>query len=230
MEPEVAVHAAKTATMGACLLTVAGGMMDAWVYLAHGHLFANAQTGNVVLFAIHLTASDLAGAARTLWPIAAFLAGLLLSRLAAIWLKTAGLNSRNLRLSVECVALLVLAVWAAKLPDNAITACVGFIAAVQITSLSHIGGASFNTGVTTGNLRSAVTALVAAWHNPAAEADREKAAILVWLCLAFPVGALAGGVCTPLLGDATVFVIAGLVACAILVLWRTPDPIPRDDA
>jgi uncharacterized membrane protein YoaK (UPF0700 family) len=31
------------------LATMAGGAMDAWVYLAHGQVFANAQSGNIVL-------------------------------------------------------------------------------------------------------------------------------------------------------------------------------------
>ncbi|MGA7922289.1 MAG: DUF1275 family protein [Candidatus Acidiferrales bacterium] len=29
-----------------CLFTAAGGYMDAFSYIAHGHVFANAQTGN----------------------------------------------------------------------------------------------------------------------------------------------------------------------------------------
>jgi hypothetical protein len=28
------------------IATTSGGAMDAWVYLAHGHVFANAQTGH----------------------------------------------------------------------------------------------------------------------------------------------------------------------------------------
>ena len=36
----------------ACLFAVVGGYLDAYSYLAHGHVFANAQTGNVVFLAV----------------------------------------------------------------------------------------------------------------------------------------------------------------------------------
>ena len=223
MDPNIE-RTSTAATIGACLLTAAGGAMDAWVYLAHGHLFANAQTGNVVLFAIHAATGGLSKAAHFLPSIAAFVAGLLLSRLSGAWLKRTGLNSRNVRLSAECAVLLILAIAVGHLPNSVVTAWVGFTAAVQITSLSHIGSADFNTGMTTGNLRGAVSAAVAAWLDPSSKADRDKAVILAWICLAFLAGALLGGVVTQQFGDATVFVIAALVACTVAVMWRTPDP------
>jgi len=126
--------------------------MDAWVWMDHGHVFANAQTANVVLFGIHVAAGDFTTAARHVPPVMAFILGLVASRLSGAWLKKAGLNSRNVRLTVECVLLVALALIASRLPNGVVTAGVGFIAAVQITSLSHIGDMTFNTGMTTGNL------------------------------------------------------------------------------
>ena len=178
MAAELAEKAERAAWIGACILTAAGGAMDAWVYLAHGHLFANAQTGNVVLFAIYAAAGELTDAAHIVPSITFFVVGLLSSRLAGAWLKKKGLNSRNVRLSAECAALLVLALAVGKLPNDFVTACVGFVAAVQITSLSHVGSASFNTGMTTGNLRGAVSAAVAAWLDPSSEKDHARAATL----------------------------------------------------
>jgi len=80
------------------LLTVAGGAMDAWVYLAHGHVFANAQSGNVVLMAVSLARGDGSGAANHLPSLLAFVTGLLISRLSGDALKRAKLNSRDIRL------------------------------------------------------------------------------------------------------------------------------------
>jgi uncharacterized membrane protein YoaK (UPF0700 family) len=79
--------------------------MDAWVWMDHGHVFANAQTANVVLFGIHVAAGDFTTAARHVPPVMAFILGLVASRLSRAWLKKAGLNSRNVRLTVECVLL-----------------------------------------------------------------------------------------------------------------------------
>ena len=36
------------------LLTLSGGFMDAYSYLCRGEVFANAQTGNILLFGVNL--------------------------------------------------------------------------------------------------------------------------------------------------------------------------------
>jgi uncharacterized membrane protein YoaK (UPF0700 family) len=200
--------------------------MDAWVYMDHGHVFANAQTANVVLFGIHVAAGDFAAAARHVPPIVAFILALVSSRLTGAWLKKARLNSRNVRLTVECLLLVALTLIAGRLPNGAVTACVAFIAAVQITSLSHISDVTFNTGMTTGNLRGAFTAAIAVLYDPAAKKDRTRAIALVSMCLAFAAGAVLGGFGTLRFGDQTLFIMAGMVGLATLLMWRTPDPIP----
>ena len=37
------------------LLTLSGGFMDAYSYLCRGEVFANAQTGNILLFGVNLS-------------------------------------------------------------------------------------------------------------------------------------------------------------------------------
>ena len=44
------------------LLAAAGGFLDAYTFICRGHVFANAQTGNIVLFGVSLARGDLAGA------------------------------------------------------------------------------------------------------------------------------------------------------------------------
>jgi uncharacterized membrane protein YoaK (UPF0700 family) len=212
--------------VAASVLTAAGGSMDAWVYMDHGHVLANAQTGNVVLLAIHLAAGDFTAAARHVPSIMAFILGLVASRLTGAWLNETGSNSRNVRLTVECLLLLALALIASRLPNEAVTACVGFIAAVQITSLSHIGDMTFNTGMTTGNLLGAFSAASAVLYDPAPDKDRTRAIALASMCLAFAVGAALGGFFTLHFRDQTLFITAGMVGLATLLMWRTPDPIP----
>jgi uncharacterized membrane protein YoaK (UPF0700 family) len=212
--------------VAASVLTAAGGSMDAWVYMDHGHVFANAQTGNVVLIGVHVASGDFTSAAQHVPPIMAFIFGLVSSSLTGKWLKKAALNSRNVRLTVECVILAALALIAGHLPNGAVTACIGFTAAVQITSFSHIGDVTFNTGMTTGNLRGAFSAASEVLYEPASKKDRTRAVALGSMCLAFAVGAALGGFFTLHSGDQTLFVTAGMVGLAALLMWRTPDPIP----
>ena len=54
------------------LLATAGGFFDAYTYVCRGEVFANAQTGNIVLLGIHLANFDFMQAVRYLIPILAF--------------------------------------------------------------------------------------------------------------------------------------------------------------
>ena len=87
-----------------------------WVYLAHGHVFATAQSGNVVLMMISIAGGDLTVAASHLPSLIAFVAGVLLSRISAGVLKREELNSRDIRLGMKCVLLAALAPRAALRP------------------------------------------------------------------------------------------------------------------
>jgi uncharacterized membrane protein YoaK (UPF0700 family) len=198
--------------------------MDAWVYLAHGHVFANAQSGNVVLMGVALAGGDVARAARHLPSLLAFVTGALASRLSEDLLKRNRLNSRNVRLGLECVMLVALGLFAHRMPDRAVVACVGFIAGVHITSLSHIGSWSFNTGMTTGNLRAGVSALARALSGTAEEWPH--AGTMFVLCFAFGAGAAGGAWLTPRLGGAMLVPVAALIAAVIAVGPRGLDSIP----
>ncbi len=54
------------------LLALAGGFMDAYTYVARGHVFANAQTGNLVLLGIHIADGEWRIAVSYLIPILTF--------------------------------------------------------------------------------------------------------------------------------------------------------------
>ena len=210
--------------MSSTLITGAGGALDAWVYLAHGHVFANAQTGNVALMMIATAGGNFAQAGSHLTSLAAFVAGLFISRSTASRLKNMQLNSRDIRLGVECVLLTALGFAANTLSDPTVIASVGFIAGLQITSLSHIGAWSFNTGMTTGNLRAAVSALSKVLAG--SQDERAHALVMGALCAAFAIGALMAAWLTPRLGNLTLLPVAALVAAAMAAAPRGLDPIP----
>ena len=53
----------------AAFLALSGGFQDAYSFLARGYVFANAQTGNIVLFGTKVFALDIAGAIHYLLPV-----------------------------------------------------------------------------------------------------------------------------------------------------------------
>ena len=61
------------------LLALAGGFLDAYTYICRGGVFANAQTGNIVLFSLHLCQMEWERALTSAIPIAAFAAGIMMT-------------------------------------------------------------------------------------------------------------------------------------------------------
>ncbi|HIS41615.1 MAG TPA: DUF1275 domain-containing protein, partial [Candidatus Limiplasma pullicola] len=61
------------------LLAVAGGFFDAYTYICRGGVFANAQTGNIVLLGLKLAEREWLRALTYLLPILAFALGVVLA-------------------------------------------------------------------------------------------------------------------------------------------------------
>ena len=51
------------------LLTLSGGFMDAYSYLCRGEVFANAQTGNILLFGVNLSMGHWSKALQYVCPV-----------------------------------------------------------------------------------------------------------------------------------------------------------------
>lgn len=204
--------AARLDLLTAVLLTFAGGSMDACTYVAHGHVFATAQTGNIVLLALGLASGDFADAGRHVPSLLAFSAAIVCSRILEGVLDRSRERSPALRLFLECVGLLALVWYADRLPDMVVTASVAFIGGLQLTTFSRVDSWSFNSTITTGNLRDLFSAISMVWLRPGEGQHRRRAIALGAICLAFFAGALVGGYCTMRLGDRALL----LTTCSVL--------------
>ena len=60
----------------AAFIILSGGLQDAYTYLCLGKVFANAQTGNIVLFSAYLFDGDWAHSRRYLVPVLSFMLGI----------------------------------------------------------------------------------------------------------------------------------------------------------
>ena len=202
------------------LLALAGGFFDVYTYLCRGGVFANAQTGNMVLLGIALAGGDWAQALHYIFPIAAFALGVA----AAEWVKlrykdkTVRFHWRQLVVLTEI--LLVAAV--AFLPQAAntlVNTIVSFICALQVESFRKLRGSAFATTMCTGNLRSATEQFVR-WRSDAdAEAlakARRYAAIIAW----FIAGAAIGVLCARWLGGRAVLVTILALAAVFVLMFR----------
>ena len=71
----------------ALFLSVSGGLQDVYTYLYRGKVFANAQTGNIVLMAVKLFAGEWGEALRYLMPLCAFALGIFVAEFIRLKLK-----------------------------------------------------------------------------------------------------------------------------------------------
>ena len=63
----------------AAFLSVSGGLQDAYTYIFRGKVFANAQTGNIVLLGLSLAQGQWRTALQYVLPIVVFALGVLLA-------------------------------------------------------------------------------------------------------------------------------------------------------
>ena len=115
-EREIAIH--ETLLVGICL-AAAGGFLDAYTYTLRGGVFANAQTGNLVLLALRAAQGDWQGAFYYVIPVLAFFCGILLTE--TIKLRTSDrhfLLWQHFSLLVEMALLAVVGFFAPVCPGR----------------------------------------------------------------------------------------------------------------
>jgi uncharacterized membrane protein YoaK (UPF0700 family) len=134
--------------------------MDAYSYLAHGHVFANAQTGNFVLFSVDASRGQWSQAVRHLPPIIAFSLGVAVAEWLGMRAGTGILRATLLCQAFELAILAGLVTVGAYLPDASVVPMISFVAALQNTSFNRVGPWPFNSAMTTGNLRDAISGVV----------------------------------------------------------------------
>jgi uncharacterized membrane protein YoaK (UPF0700 family) len=175
-------------------LAVVGGFLDSYTFVAHGGVFANAQTGNVVFVAIHAAQGQWAQAAGYLPIIGAFVLGLVAAEWLAAHRRLPGLDDpTRVVLLAEIATLVAVAALPASVPTLATTTAVAFVAALQVTTFRLVRDTTYSTTMTTGNLRTLVTAAYE-WLSGYDRTQRVVALRLSVIVLAFAAGAGIGAV------------------------------------
>jgi uncharacterized membrane protein YoaK (UPF0700 family) len=197
-----------------------GGYLDAYSYLAHGHVFANAQTGNVIFFSVYASEGEWENAARHLPPIIAFSIGVAVAKLLGVRSPKDSLRATMVCQAFEFAVLAALAVVGTHLPDASVVPIISLVAAFQNTSFNRIGAWEFNSAMTTGNLRVATASLTLWILGRETIENRSKAIALGLIFLSFLLGALCGGAHTRLNPEHALVPCVTVVAAGFMLTWR----------
>lgn len=206
------------------VLALAGGFLDAYTYVCRGGVFANAETGNIVLMGIELADGNFKSALQYLIPITAFACGILASELVKkIFKKRTVLHWRQITVALEIGVLAAISFVPSTDKNNIYTnALVAFAASLQVQSFRIISGVALTTTMCTGNLRSAAEHLFAAVSKKDAAALKKSLKYFMIIGF-FIIGAVTGTAVTRIMDIRAALVAAGILAAAFALMFINGD-------
>ena len=143
----------------AVFLSLSGGLQDAYTYLFRGKVFANAQTGNIVLLSANLMDGNWERVLHYLVPLCAFALGVLTAeKMRERFREMRTLHWRQLVVLGEGL-LLFLVGFLPQEQNLLANAIVSFACAMQVQAFRKVNGYAFASTMCIGDLRSGVEAL-----------------------------------------------------------------------
>lgn len=176
----------------AAFLSVSGGLQDAYTYIFRGKVFANAQTGNIVLLSQSVIEHNWSRAMHYLVPLLFFALGIAAAECIHVkFQRVRRIHWRQLILIFEII--LLLAVGFLPTQYNLLAnAMVSFSCAMQVQAFRKVNGYAFASTMCIGNIRSGTDALCAYFRT------KDRSTLFKSLCywaiiLLFGIGAAVGG-------------------------------------
>ena len=202
----------------AVFLTLAGGFQDAYSYNCRGKVFANAQTGNLVLLGQNLAQAKFGEAMHYLMPILAFMLGVY----AAHWVRHLcrdyrKLHWRQIILAAEVLLLLGVGVMPQSM-NMAANVMMSFACAMQVETFRKFKGLPCATTMCIGNMRSA-TEQLCSYHISGDKECRRKSLYYFLVILIFAAGAAIGALLSPILTEKAIWIAAALLFTGFLLMY-----------
>lgn len=194
------------------LLALVGGYLDAYTYMTRDEVFATAQTGNTVLFAVRLFSPEYDGAIQNVPPFLAFIAGVLVAE----HMKENLDKHRRSILLLEFFILFIIGWLPGSVPNMIVTVSIAFVSSLQLATFNKLGNWNYNSTITTGNLRTASQAFYAAFVKHDSE-NMKKFKGFAAIILSFIAGALIGTLATTPLEDKSIWVAAGIILVTFIL-------------
>ena len=200
------------------LLSFSGGLQDAYTYNVRGHVFANAQTGNVVLMSQNIMLGNWHSGLHYLLPLLSFTAGIFAAeRIEKRFKDLRPLHWRQIILFVEMILLGAVGFIKPEfsMPANMI---VSFTCALQVQAFRKVHGYGYASTMCIGNLRNAAESL-SCYLRDKDKGSLYKSLHFFGIILLFAAGAGIGGVLSGILGIRTIWisVIVLLIASLFMV-------------
>ena len=202
----------------AAFLSISGGLQDAYTYIYRGEVFANAQTGNIVLLSQSLVERKWSTVIHYLIPLGFFAMGIVVAEgIRQKYKNVQRIHWRQLVLLMEMLLLLVVGFLptACNLLANAM---VSFACAMQVQTFRKVNGYAFASTMCIGNLRSGTAALSAYMRERKPRLLRQALCYFAIIFL-FAIGAGIGGRLSMAYGERAIWVSSILLLISFLLMF-----------
>ena len=203
-------------------LTLSGGFQDAYTYYTRGKVFANAQTGNIILLGHNAMNGDFTDAFRYLVPVLAFAGGIYISEvIRGIYREYGKLHWRQIVVALEILLLFVVGF----LPQSmnvAANILVSIVCAMQVEAFRKMKGSAYASTMCIGNLRSA-TEMLYRYRHTKEKGCLEKCLRYYGVILVFGIGAALGSLMTSLFKERTIWISCGFLFVCFCIMFMKED-------
>ncbi len=204
------------------LLITAAGWFGAYTFIMRGGVFCNAQTANVVLFAIALGRQRWTDAAYLLIPIGSYFLGAFVSEYLGKTVKRFRLlRWDTILIGIEVLVVLALGFLPESAPDQICQIALNFICSMQFNTFRQVKGIPAATTFVTNHIRQVGSNLAKLIRHRDKE-SKNKVLTHGSLILFFALGAVAGTVCAKLLGYNSIWG-SGIILLVIFIRLAIAD-------
>ena len=203
-------------------LTLSGGFQDAYTYYTRGKVFANAQTGNIILLGHNAMNGDFTDAFRYLAPVLAFAGGIYISEvIRGIYREYGKLHWRQIVVALEILLLFVVGFLPQSM-NMAANILVSFVCAMQVEAFRKMKGSAYASTKCIGNLRSA-TEMLYRYRHTKEKGCLEKCLRYYGVILVFGIGAALGSLMTSLFKERTIWISCGFLFVCFCIMFMKED-------
>ena len=201
------------------LLSFSGGLQDAYTYNVRDGVFANAQTGNVVLMSQNFMQGEWNKGLRYMLPLISFAAGIFLAERIESRFKTGSkIHWRQIILFIEIAMLLAVGFMPTGFNMLA-NIMVSFSCAMQVQTFRKVHGYGYASTMCIGNLRSGTESLSQYFRTKEKE-SLNKALDFFGIIFIFAIGAGIGGILSVKYGIKTILISPILLLVAALIMIK----------
>ena len=202
------------------LLSIVGGFTDAYTFIIRGNVFANAQTGNIVLLGLKIVNGEWGKAVFYIFPVSSFILGILVAEFIRTKLKDRkGIHWRQIVILIEILVLFISAFIPQGTFNIVVNSAISFICSLQIESFRKINGNLSATTMCTGNLRSG-TEQFYKYIILKDKTAKEKCVIYYGIILFFIIGVIIGSFFTEMFREKALFVCCIFLLAVFMIMFK----------